>query len=83
VLEQLGGADYTSAAEGTAYVRITVSSTGSVTAATIYVSSGDAALDRIAVASSIHDSFTAAQLDGTPVASVYFRRVDFTHTKPV
>lgn len=82
VLEKMGAADYNSPSEGTAYVRIAVGADGSVSAATIYFSSGDAVLDRAAVASALHDSFRPATLNGKPVASVYFHRQDFVHTSP-
>ncbi len=80
VLEKIGGADYNSPKEGTAYVRITVGADGTPTAATIYASSGDPVLDRVAIASALHDSFKPATRDGKPVQSVYFRRQDFAHT---
>jgi hypothetical protein len=80
VLEKLGSADYDTSDQGVAFVRIAVSDRGDATAATTYVSSGNPRLDRIAIASALHDQFTPAQRDGKPVASVYFRRVNFINT---
>lgn len=81
VLQHLGGADYNSTAQGVAYVRIAVDASGKPTAATIFVSSGDVQLDRIATANAMQDVFTAATLDGSAVPSVYFRRENFVITK--
>ncbi|MGZ3498213.1 MAG: energy transducer TonB [Vulcanimicrobiaceae bacterium] len=81
ILTKLGGADYNSQAQGVGYVRIAVNADGSVGGATMYVTSGNATLDRVAITSAMHDEFTPAQRGGLPVASVYFYREDFVTTK--
>lgn len=82
VLTKLGGADYASPGQGTAFLRILVDDRGGVHAVEIYVSSGDAQLDRIAVAGATHDTFLPATRSGAAISSVYFTRVDFVRTKP-
>ncbi|HEY8312870.1 MAG TPA: hypothetical protein VIG51_01735 [Candidatus Baltobacteraceae bacterium] len=80
VLQKLGAADYDTPDQGVGYVRIAVNAAGGVSAATMYVSSGNVRLDRIAIASAQHDQFEPALRDGKPVASVYFHREDFVNT---
>ncbi|MDP9111974.1 MAG: energy transducer TonB, partial [Candidatus Eremiobacteraeota bacterium] len=82
VLSKLGGADYASPGQGTAFLRILVDERGGVRQAEVYISSGDAQLDRIAVAAATHDTFLPATRSGSAVPSVYFTRVDFVRTKP-
>jgi TonB family protein len=80
ILVKLGAADYNSSAQGVAYVRIAVDANGSVRGATIYVSSGNDTLDRVAITSALRDEFTPAELGGAPVAAAYFYREDFVNT---
>jgi len=79
-LKRPGGADYAADAQGVAYVRISVGKDGRVTHASIYVSSGNAQLDRIAVANAMQAVFTPAEVDGRPAPAVYFHREDFVNT---
>ena len=81
ILTKLGGADYNSTAQGVGYIRIAINADGSVSDATMYVSSGNATLDRVAITAAMHDEFTPAQRGGLPVASVYFYRENFVTTK--
>lgn len=80
-LKRPGGADYAADAQGVAYVRISVGKDGRVTHASIYVSSGNTQLDRIAIANAMEAVFTPAELDGRPAPAVYFHREDFINTK--
>ena len=82
VLAKLGAADYATPGQGTAFLRILVDARGDVSKVQVYISSGDAQLDRIAVAAATHDTFVPATRSGARVASVYFARVDFVHAKP-
>lgn len=82
VLAKLGGADYATPGQGTAFLRILVDARGGVSKAEVYISSGDAQLDRIAVAAATHDTFVPATRSGATVPSIYFARVDFARTKP-
>ncbi|MBV9270986.1 MAG: TonB family protein [Candidatus Eremiobacteraeota bacterium] len=79
-LKRPGGADYAADAQGVAYVRISVGKDGKVTHASIYVSSGNPQLDRIAIANAMGAVFTPAELDGHPAPAVYFHREDFIDT---
>ncbi|MDQ2993062.1 MAG: energy transducer TonB [Candidatus Eremiobacteraeota bacterium] len=79
-LSRLGSADFSKRKEGVAYTRIVVDADGSVASATVFVSSGDADLDGIALAIDRGCSFVPASLNGAPVASVYFRREEFLLT---
>ena len=81
-LSRPGGADYASDEQGVAYVRIAVGKDGTVSNASIYISSGHADLDRIAIANAMQAVFKPAVLDGKPVSAVYFHREDFVQTKP-
>jgi len=81
-LSRPGGADYASDEQGVAYVRIAVGKDGAVNGASIYISSGHADLDRIALANAREAVFKPAVLDGKPVSAVYFHREDFVQTKP-
>lgn len=80
VLIKLGGADYTSARQGTAILRILIDDAGGVSQAEVYVSSGDAQLDRVAVAAARRDTFVPAMRSGAAIPSVYFARVDFVRS---
>ena len=82
VLAKLGGADYATAGQGTAFLRILVDALGGVSKVDVYISSGDVQLDRIAVAAAARDAFSPATRAGAAVPSVYFARVDFVRTKP-
>lgn len=77
VLIDLGSADYGGTETGSTFSRIVVASDGSVSDATIFVSSGDAQLDAIALAIAKGCSFEPATSGGVAVQSVYFRREDF------
>jgi TonB family protein len=77
VMLQLGGADFRKSKEGTTYVRIAVNADGSVADASVFVSSGDADLDSIALASARHSAFSPSSRNGTPIPSIFFRREDF------
>ncbi|MDQ2871876.1 MAG: energy transducer TonB [Candidatus Eremiobacteraeota bacterium] len=81
-LSKLGAGDYGTADQGVAYIRISVTPTGGVSDASIYVSSGNLTLDRIALSSARHDSFVPATLGGKPVASTFFYRENFVNTTP-
>ncbi len=79
-LSRLGSADFNKRKEGVAYTRIAVNPDGGVASATIFVSSGDADLDDVALAIDRGCTFVPATLNGAPVASIYFRREDFLLT---
>lgn len=81
-IEHLGAVAYNSAKQGQTYVRIAVSATGAVTDASVFVSSGDANLDRIAVAAAYRDTFTPAMRSGVAVPSIYFFRETFARSGP-
>lgn len=81
LLIELGSADYSGTATGTVFSRIAVAADGSVADATIFVSSGNARLDEIALTIAKGSSFEPATRGGTAVPSVYFRREDFTRGK--
>lgn len=81
ILIELGSADYSGSTTGSVISRIHVSADGSVTDASIFVSSGDARLDRIALTIAKGSSFEPAARGGTAVPSIYFRREDFTRGK--
>jgi TonB family protein len=76
-LSRLGGADFNKQKEGVAYSRIAVNADGSVASATIFISSGDADLDAVALLIDRGSTFVPATVNGTAVASVYFRRENF------
>lgn len=81
LLIELGSADYSGSATGSVFSRIRVAADGSVTDAAVFVSSGDARLDEIALAIARGSNFEPATRDGGAVPSVYFRREDFTRGK--
>ena len=73
-----GAADYPHTRhQGDAYVRIAVDKTGAVSDATIFLSSGDADLDKAAIASAKADTFVPAKLGETPVSSIVFHKEQF------
>ncbi len=76
-LRQLGSADFSSTNTGTAYVRIAVTATGSVSNAKIFISSGSNDLDNIAVAIARGSSFVPATRNGAAAPSIYFERQPF------
>ena len=78
VIVHQDSADYpTTTTQGDAFVRVSVDATGAVSAATIFVSTGDIVLDRAAVASAKHYAFKPATRDGVAVPSVFFHKEIF------
>ncbi len=81
LLIELGSADYSGNATGSVFSRIAVAADGSVASATVFVTSGDADLDEIALTIAKGSSFEPASRNGTSAPSIYFRREDFTRGK--
>jgi TonB family protein len=82
VLQKLGAVDFRGQREGVTFVRIEVGADGSVRDATVFVSSGDSDLDRLAVTSAKLDTFAPATRNGKPTDGVYFYRENFIIERP-
>jgi TonB family protein len=79
----LGAYDYpASKHQGDAFVRIDVRKDGTVSNASIYVSSGSSDLDAIAVLAAKTDTFTPAKRGDEPVDSVFFHKEEFRTLQP-
>jgi len=78
VLQHEGNADYPpTLKEGDAFLRLSVEKGGTVSNATVFVTSGDPRLDLAAVVSAKHDIFTPAKFNGSPVSAIVFVREEF------
>jgi periplasmic protein TonB len=64
-------------AVGTTQVKVTLTATGGVSAATVYKSSGNAALDNAAVAAARASSYAPETENCAPIAGSYLFRADF------
>lgn len=80
----LGAVDYpVTKKQGDAFVRIEVKKDGSVGRASIYVSTGDATLDAVALRAAMQDTFTPAKRGDDAVDSVFFHKEEFRTLPPL
>jgi TonB family protein len=77
LLDTIGSADYNGNKRGVAYSRIVINPDGTIAKSAIFISSGDADLDRVALAIANGCTFEPATLRGRKVTGIYFRRENF------
>jgi len=77
LLDTIGSADYTGAKRSVAYTRIVINTDGTIAKSTIFISSGDEELDRVALAIANGCTFEPATVRGRPTIGIYFRRENF------
>ncbi|HVS46693.1 MAG TPA: TonB family protein [Verrucomicrobiae bacterium] len=77
LLDTIGSADYTGAKQSVVYTRIVINTDGTIAKSTIFISSGDEELDRVALAIANGCTFEPATVRGRPTIGIYFRRENF------
>lgn len=77
LLDTIGSADYNGNSRGVVYTRIAINKDGTIAKASVFISSGDGDLDRVALAIANGCTFEPATLRGRKAPSVYFRRENF------
>lgn len=80
LLDSIGSADYQSTKSGVAYSRIAIDANGTIAKSTIFISSGNAQLDEIALTIANGCTFEPATRGGRHIPSIYFRRENFLIT---